>query len=94
MRYLVIHSVPAGLSIEDIRKGMESSQTDPDVHGIHSYMNLSLGKAVCVLEAVSREKLVEFLRRVNLPFDEILEVEVEGSHGHLTDLRAEAAIGV
>ena len=94
MRYLVYHSLPAGLTIEDIRKVQASAQSYADVHGIRSYLNLSKGKAVCVFEATSQEKLVEFFRRNNLTYDDIIAVELEGEHGQLTDLRAEVAVGV
>ncbi len=87
MRYLVIHTLPKGLSIEDVRRMAASVVSDPEVHGIHSYMNLSEGKAACIFEATSREKLEAFFRRANLPFDSIVPIEVEGEHGQLTDLR-------
>jgi hypothetical protein len=87
MRYFVIHTLPKGLSVEDIRRIQASVQSDADVHGIHSYVNLSEGKAVCIFEATSREKLEAFFRRSNLAFDSIVPVELEGEHGQLTDLR-------
>jgi hypothetical protein len=60
---------------------------DPDVHGLRSFINLSEGRAVCIFESTSREKLEEFFRRNNLAFESIVAVELEGDHGQLTDLR-------
>jgi hypothetical protein len=87
MRYLVIHSLPKGLTVEDVRRIQASAQSDADVHGIHGYLNLTEGRAVCIFESTSREKLEEFFRRNNMAFDSIVPVELEGEHGQLTDLR-------
>jgi hypothetical protein len=94
MRFLCYHKLPAGMTIEDLRRVSEQSQKDSDVHGIRSFMNLSEGKAVCVIEATSKEKIVEFFRKNNLPYDDIVAIEVEGEHGVWTDLRVTEAVAV
>jgi hypothetical protein len=75
------------MSVEDVRRVQAAVVSDSDVHGIHSYMNLSEGKAACIFEATSREKLEAFFRRNKLPFDSIVPIELQGDHGQLTDLR-------
>jgi hypothetical protein len=94
MRFLCIHGLPAGMTIEDLRSVAEKSQKSSDVHGIRSYLNLSSGKGVCIFEASSREKLEDFLRSNNLTYDEIIPIEVEGEHGVFTDLRTTEAVAV
>ena len=94
MRFLCYHTLPAGMTIEDLRRVSEQSQKDAEVHGIRSYMSLSTGKAVCVIEAVSKEKIEEFFRKNNLPYDDIVAIEVEGEHGVWTDLRTTEAVAV
>jgi hydrogenase maturation factor len=86
--------MPAGMTIEDLRRVSEQSQNETEVHGVRSYMNLSEGKAVCIIEAASKEKVEEFFRKNNLPYDDIVAIEVEGEHGVWTDLRVTEALAV
>ena len=92
MRFLCIHSLPAGMSLEDLRHVSETMAKDSDVHGIRSFLNLSSGKGACIIEATSREKLEAFFKRNNLSYDEIIPIEVEGEHGVWTDLRKTEAV--
>ena len=87
MRFLCYHKLPAGTTIEDVRHISELMDKESDVHGLRSYLNLSSGKAVCVIDAVSQQALEDFFRKNNLPYDEIVPIEVEGEHGVMTDLR-------
>jgi hypothetical protein len=94
MRFICYHKLPAGMTIEDLRRTSQEAQKDPDVHGVRSYMNLSEGKAICIIEATSKEKVEDFFRKNNMPFDDIVAIEVEGEHGVWTDVRMTEAIAV
>ena len=94
MRFLCYHKLAAGMTVEDLRRTSERARKDSEVHGIHSYMNLSSGHAVCIIEATSKEKIEEFFRKNSLPYEDIVAIEVEGEHGVWTDLRTTEAVAV
>jgi hypothetical protein len=86
-KFMSSHSFPAGgLEREQICQFAEAAQHDDDVRGYRSFVNLSEGKACCVLEANDREAVAAWFRRMGLPFDFITEVELEGDRGEIRDV--------
>jgi hypothetical protein len=94
MKFLVIHPIPAGTTREDVIAHMKSAQTDPDIRGYRSFLNLTSGKGACVLESPSREKLVGWLKKNNLTYDNIFEVELESYRGELVEAETPVTAGV
>ena len=85
MRYLVVHPLPVGMTREDVINIQKSAQTDKDIRGYRSFLNLSEGKGFCVFDAPSKERLSEWLRKQDLAFDYITEVELEGEYGRIVE---------
>lgn len=94
MRYLVIHPLPAGLTKDEVVRLQRSSQGDPNVTGYRSFLNLSESRAVCVFDAPSRSSLADFLKKASMPYDDIIEVELEGYRGELIEARSPVGTGV
>jgi len=86
MRYLVEHGLPPGITREEIEKLQKASVADKDIRGYRSFLNLSKGKGYCLFDAPSRERLVGWLKEHEMPFDNIMEVELEGERGRWVEL--------
>jgi hypothetical protein len=92
-RFMCTHTVPGGAMTRDqVCQLAEAAQHDPNVHGYRSFINLSEGKACCILDADSRQSISAWFQKMGLPFDSIVEVEYEGDHGMIQDLNEEPAM--
>jgi hypothetical protein len=82
-----VHSFPPNaFSREQCYQFAESGQHEPKVHGYRSFVALGEGKAVCILDADSREDVAEYFRRMGMPTDSISELELEGERGNMREL--------
>jgi hypothetical protein len=87
------HTLPAGAFTRDqVCEIAEAAQHDLSVRGYRSFLNLTEGKACCVLEARDREALVAWFQNMKIPYDSIVEVEFEGDRGLIEDLREQPAV--
>ncbi len=86
MRYLVTHPFEPGLTREKFEEHVKATQTDPEVKGYRSFVNLTEGKAVCLFDSPDRERLVKWLEENKLPYDSICAVELEGEHGEFIEM--------
>ena len=77
MKFFVTHPLSSGMKREDVEKLMKSAQTDPEVRGYRSFLNLTEGRGVCVFEAPDRARLANWLAKNNMSYDRITEVELE-----------------
>lgn len=93
MRFLVIHSLPAGLTRNDIEGLQKSSQMDPEIKGYRSFLNLSEARGVCVFDAPSKERLGDWLTKNNMAYDSITQVELEGYLGEIIEKPVAAGVG-
>ena len=69
----------------------KEGQNDERVKGYRSFMNLSEGKAVCILEANDAHEVADWFDKMNMPYDEITEVELEGERGTICEVSKECA---
>jgi uncharacterized protein DUF4242 len=51
------------------------------VKGYRSFANLAEGKAVCVMEAASKDQVAAWFIKMGMPYDSITKVELEGERG-------------
>lgn len=85
-RFLSSHTVPAGaIQREQIDQMAQAAQSDPVIQPYRSFMNLSEGKFVCVMEAPSEDALAAWFKKMRLPVDYIAPVELEGDRGVVSD---------
>jgi hypothetical protein len=92
-KYMCFHTLPAGaMTKEQVCDVAEAGQHEQDVRGYRAFINLSEGKACCVIEAKDRDAVIAWFRKMGLPYDEVVPVEFEGEHGTIEDLRREPAL--
>ncbi len=80
------YAAPGALSPEQICQVAEASQHETDVRGYRSFFSLTKGKAWCVIEAKDRESIVKWFKKMEIPYDEIDLVEMEGERGKIEEL--------
>jgi len=87
-KFLCLHTLPAGaMTAEQVCQLAEAAQHDESVHGYRSFINLTEGKACCILEAKDREAVAAWFEKMQVPYDYIVPVELEGERGVIQDLR-------
>ena len=81
-KFMSTHTMPAGtLKREQVNQIAQAAQDDPVVRPYRSFLNLSEGKIVCVMEAPSKETLAAWFEKMHMPCDDITPVELEGEKG-------------
>lgn len=88
-RFMACHTVP-GITRDALERLAEAAQQDPEVAGVSSWSNLSDGVVHCVFDAPSADALAGWFTRMDVPYDRITLVEVEGERGMLRDVTVEA----
>jgi hypothetical protein len=86
-KFMGIHTfAPGAFNAEQVCQLSEASQQDSTVHGYRSFLSLAEGKAVCILEAPDRESVMGWFNRMNLPYDSVCELDMEGEGGRMQEL--------
>lgn len=81
-KFMSTHTMPAGaLRREQVNQLAQAAQDDATVRPYRSFLNLSEGKVVCVMEAPSKESLAGWFQKMHMPCDYITPVELEGEQG-------------
>lgn len=81
-RYLVIHHAP-GVSQEDFQRNIPEVLKSKHAGFVQTYVNLSSGTVVNIYEGESAEAVGRELERVGFPYDEIQEIQFEGTAADL-----------
>jgi hypothetical protein len=83
-KFMSSHTVPPGAMTQaQIEEFARAAQQDPTVRGYRSFVNLSAGKAFCVLEATNKEAVAAWFQKMGMPCDVIEQVELEGDRGNI-----------
>ena len=81
-KFLGIHTFPPGAFTEVQVRGLAAAgQLDPLVRGYRSFVSLTAGKAVCVMEGPDRAAVAAWFRKVGIPTDSITPLDLEGECG-------------
>ena len=81
-KFMSSHTVPAGaLTREQINQMAQAAQNDPTVQPYRSFLNLSAGKIVCIMQAPDEGALAAWFQKMQMPCDGITPVELEGERG-------------
>lgn len=92
-RYMGFHTLPKNaITFDQVCEMAKNGQQDTSVTGYRSFLNTREGKAVCILDAENKQAVEAFFRKMNLPTDLVVEVEIEGDHGTMHDLSRETAM--
>ena len=87
MKFMVSHDMPKGISKEDVIQKMRAGQSDPEIRGYRSFLNLTEGRGFCVFDAPDERRLVDWLNKNKMSYEDIMAVELEGEHGELVDVK-------
>ncbi len=81
-KFMSSHSVPPGtVSREQVDQLAQAAQSDGTIHPYRSFLNLSEGKLICVMEAPDRRALAGWFEKMQMPCEGITPVELEGERG-------------
>ena len=81
-KFMCTHTLPAGkFSPDQLRQFAQAAQQDSTVKGYRSFANLAEGKAICVMEAPSKDAVGAWFSKMGMPYDSITKVELEGDRG-------------
>lgn len=87
-KFLCTHTMPVNaFTYDQVCQFAEAGQHDPDVRGYRAFINLSEGNACCIVEANDRDAVLAWFRKMGIPFDTIVPVELESDRGVIEDLR-------
>ena len=79
-KFMCTHTVK-GFTRDQYCQIAAASQQDPTVKGLESYANLTEGKIYCLWQAAQREAVADWFKKMNVPYDSIIQVELEGTGG-------------
>jgi hypothetical protein len=85
-KFMSVHTMPAGsMKREQVNQMAQAAANDPVVRPYRSFLNLSEGKVLCIMEAPSKEVLAAWYKKMQVPCDSIVPVELEGEKGVIKD---------
>ena len=85
-KFMSSHKLPpGGMSKDQVCQMGAAAAQDAGVKPYRSFLNLKEGKAFCIIESASKEKVAEWFKKVGMPFDDITQVELEGEAGKIKD---------
>ena len=81
-KFMCTHTIPPGaFSADQLQQFAQAAQQDPKVKGYRSFANLTEGKAICVMEAPSEDEVTAWFTKMEMPYDSVTQVELEGDRG-------------
>jgi Nickel responsive protein SCO4226-like len=85
-KFMSTHQLPpGGMSREQVCQMGAAASKDEGIKPYRSFLNLSEGKAVCVIESDDKEHIAAWFKKVGMPYDSITQVELEGVSGTVDD---------
>jgi hypothetical protein len=85
-KFMSSHAVPPGaIKRDQVNQMANAAANDPVVRPYRSFLNLSEGKMFCVMEAPGKRSLEAWFQKMQMPYDTIVPVELEGDHGKVQD---------
>jgi hypothetical protein len=81
-KFMCTHNLgPGKLTSAQLEQFAQAAQQDQIVKGYRSFVNLAEGKAICVMEAAKKEDVATWFKKMQMPYDTITQVELEGDRG-------------
>ena len=81
-KFMSGHTLPAGaLRREQVDQMAQAALKDPKIKPYRSFLNLTEGKVVCVMEAPDKPTLAAWFQKMQMSCDYITPVELEGDRG-------------
>lgn len=83
-KFMAVHNMP-GATREMLNQMSQAAQNDPLIRGYRGFFNLTEGKMVCCFEAPDKESLASWFSKMNMPYESITKVELEGDRGNIQE---------
>lgn len=81
-KFMSSHTLPPGaFKREQVNQMADAAQHDPVIRPYRSFLNLSEGRVVCIMEAPNKDALASWFQKMRMPCDSISPVELEGERG-------------
>jgi hypothetical protein len=91
-KFMCTHTIPPGkFSADQLKQFAQAAQQYPAVKGYRSFANVAEGKAICVMEAATKDAVASWFAKMGMPFDNIIQVELEGDRGNIRAARQSRA---
>lgn len=84
-RYMVIHHAP-GVSQEDFQRNIPEVLRGKHASFLQTFVNLTNGTVINIYEGESEEAVGRELDRVGFPYDEIQQIQFEGTAEQLRQM--------
>jgi hypothetical protein len=87
---------PNSMTRQQVQQFAQATQQSDEVHGIQSFVNLSEGKAVCIIEAQDKNTLLGYFRKMGMPVDWVSQCQLQGQQGIVQEIQQQqpAAAGI
>lgn len=86
-RFMGWHTFPKNaFSYEQVCQLADAAQHEASVKGYRSFISPAEGRAVCIMDADRKQDVEAWFRKMNLPTDALVEVELEGDAGQVHEL--------
>lgn len=94
-RYICSHTFgPNAMTRQQVQQFSQATQQSQEVRGLQSFVNLTEGKAVCILEANDKATLSNFFKKMGMPVDWICQCEIQGEKAIMQDLTQQPSPGI
>jgi hypothetical protein len=85
-KFMSSHTVPPGtVSREQVDQLAQAAQSDGTIRPYRSFLNLSEGKLICVMDAPDPATLAAWFKKLQMPCEGITLVELEGERGSVEE---------
>lgn len=85
--FMCSHTFEPGAMTDDIMKMFAAAaQAGAPVRGYRSFMNLTEGQIICIVEAAAEEDVTAWFDEMRMPYDSVFKVEMEGERGEIREV--------
>jgi hypothetical protein len=89
-RFIAIHTVgPNVVTRQVVEESAAHAKRQREITSYRSFINMTEGRAACIIDAPGRAWLENYFNSIQLPFDSIFEVEIESLDGHVQEETAQ-----
>ena len=93
-KFMCQHTLPPhAVSKDQVCQMSEALRREPALRPYRAFFNLSAGKVFCIMESPDQATLANWFKKMNMPYDSIAEVELEGEFGTIKDVCQMTPVG-
>ena len=82
-RFFALHTIgPNVVTRQMVESAGAHAKGQPEITSYRSFINMAEGHAGCVIDAPSKEWLLQYFQSLNLPVNALFQIEVETLNGN------------